>query len=284
MADSAGATSKKSYDVAISFLSQDEAVARALADLLGDGLSVFPRMQENLAGTNGLESMREPFLAARVVVVLYREPWGSPNWTRVEQAAITDRFLKEGWSWLIFVQLDSKSKCHFWLPNSRSLWVRTIRHQSACWPFRHRVQERGGVIEAPTALSEKTRRIQRDEELRAAQAASFHDQRWIETTLHPQIAGLMRRTCELVDEIKEKLGRPLFSGTAFGGGASMRCILRDDRVSMNISWRQPVVNWCVLAAQRAKLISPAQFDGLLFFPPGRQANDRNAERTRQESV
>lgn len=82
------------FDVAISFLSRDEPTAAALNDALVKGLGVFffPRKQEELAGTDGLESMRQPFLVdSRVVVVLYREPWGETPWTRVEQTAITDR-------------------------------------------------------------------------------------------------------------------------------------------------------------------------------------------------
>jgi hypothetical protein len=40
-----------------------------------EGLRVFfyPRHQEETAGTDGLESMRKPFLDCRVMVVLYRE-------------------------------------------------------------------------------------------------------------------------------------------------------------------------------------------------------------------
>jgi hypothetical protein len=50
----------KKYDAAISFLVQDAAPAQSLYDKLSDGLRVFffPRSQENLAGTDGLESMR----------------------------------------------------------------------------------------------------------------------------------------------------------------------------------------------------------------------------------
>lgn len=36
----------------------------------------FPHNQEDLVGTNGLETMRELFFDSRVVVVLYCEPWG----------------------------------------------------------------------------------------------------------------------------------------------------------------------------------------------------------------
>jgi hypothetical protein len=51
------------YDVAISFLYQDVNLAKALYDELSKGLSVFffPRNQEELAGSDGLESMRSPF-------------------------------------------------------------------------------------------------------------------------------------------------------------------------------------------------------------------------------
>ena len=53
----------RKYDVAISFLSKDSHTAAALNDKLSEGLNVFffPRKQEDLAGTDGLESMREPF-------------------------------------------------------------------------------------------------------------------------------------------------------------------------------------------------------------------------------
>ena len=79
------------YDVAISLLSRDEPVGAALHDRLSEGLEVFfyPRKQEDLAGTDGEESMRKPFLDdSRVVVVLYREGWGKTPWTGVEQTAI----------------------------------------------------------------------------------------------------------------------------------------------------------------------------------------------------
>jgi hypothetical protein len=50
-------------DVAISFLMQDVGLASAINDKLSEGLKVFffPRKQEELAGTNGMESMRKPF-------------------------------------------------------------------------------------------------------------------------------------------------------------------------------------------------------------------------------
>ena len=96
--------------------------------LESSGLSVFffPRNQEELAGTDGMESMREPFLSARTVVVLYREQWGKTPWTRVEETAIKERCLNHGWSSLMFVSLEStdvlpKSK----IMASTSSWARS---------------------------------------------------------------------------------------------------------------------------------------------------------------
>jgi hypothetical protein len=53
------------YDVAVSFMAADETTAEAIASALeASGLKVFffPRKQEELAGSDGLASMREPFL------------------------------------------------------------------------------------------------------------------------------------------------------------------------------------------------------------------------------
>ena len=115
------ASSTPEYDVAISFLAKDDQIAGALAERLCQSLKVFyyPRAQEQLAGTDGMETMRKPFLdGARVTVVLYREPWGETPWTRVEATAIKDGCLARGWAALMFVQLDKTSKLPIWLPNT----------------------------------------------------------------------------------------------------------------------------------------------------------------------
>ena len=64
----------REYDVAISFLVVDENIAASIKGGLS-GLNVFfyPHNQEDLIGTNGIETMRAPFLSARVNVILFRE-------------------------------------------------------------------------------------------------------------------------------------------------------------------------------------------------------------------
>jgi hypothetical protein len=159
------------YDVSISFLAADERLVAPIADQLAERLSVFffPRKQEELAGTDGLESMRMPFMDARVVVVFFRRPWGETPWTRVEQMAITDRCLKQGWQSLLFVQLDSTSALPKWLPEThiRFSWE-AYGAEQLIGAVKLRVQERGepqlGAIQGA---------VQRDQE----RAACLHLQR-----------------------------------------------------------------------------------------------------------
>ena len=109
------------YDIAISFLASDQKIADELVERLGESLKVFyfPRTQDTLAGTDGMESMRIPFVSeSRVSAILYREPWGETPWTRVEAAAIKDGCLARGWTTLMFVQLDKTSTLPRWLPNT----------------------------------------------------------------------------------------------------------------------------------------------------------------------
>jgi hypothetical protein len=144
------------YDVAISFLSADESVAAALYNRLSEGLEVFfyPRRQEELAFTDGLEEMRAPFLDdSRTVVVLYREPWGETQWTRVEQTAIQDSCLKHGWQRLLFIMLDKTNPPPRWLPAHRVRFnYADFGLEGAIGAIRARVLEAGGVITALTAL------------------------------------------------------------------------------------------------------------------------------------
>lgn len=225
-------------DLAISFLARDEAVAAALHDRIADGLNVFffPRQQETLAGSDGLESMRTPFLTARVVVVLYREPWGQTPWTRVEQAAITDRFLAEGWQWLLFVQLD-QSTLPVWLPTTHVRFaLEQYGIEQLAGAVKARVQQQGGKLSRPTAMA-KARQVQHEADRRADEARLFRDQQWIEGTLHPRIEALLARISDLAGEISRELGMKI---VAVAEG--WRLILRDHRVTMNVQWRQTYTN------------------------------------------
>jgi hypothetical protein len=107
-------------DVAISFLAKNEPLAKQLKAGLEDGLEVFffPHSQEQLAGTDGLESMRTPFADARVVGALLDDSWGETPWIRVEKTAITDRCLDKGWESLLFVKMSKTNTPPKWLPHT----------------------------------------------------------------------------------------------------------------------------------------------------------------------
>jgi hypothetical protein len=96
------------YDVAFSFLKEDEALATELNDLIQDRLLTFlySRRQEDVAGTDGEKIFNSVSGAeARIVVVLYRDGWGQTPWTRIEETAIRNRAYDEGYDFLVVVPL-----------------------------------------------------------------------------------------------------------------------------------------------------------------------------------
>jgi hypothetical protein len=230
-------------DVAISFLAQDEPIAAELFSKLADGLKVFffPRNQEELAGSDGLESMRAPFINGRVVVVLFRAPWGETPWTRVEQTAITDRCLKDGWDCLLFVMLDSTSAVPKWLPNTRIRFnMETYGIDQAVGAIKFRVEQMGGEISKPSPLAQ-AKRLKEEVSLKEDQDRLFRDQRWIQGTVRPAIEALMRRLGEDAEHIAKETGLRFEHGhQPYWGG--FRCVLRHGRVTLQVTWFQQYVN------------------------------------------
>jgi hypothetical protein len=107
------------YDVAISFLVQDISLAAELNAKLAKGLSVFffPHSQEELAGTDGMVSMREPFFSnSRLNVIMYRERWGNTPWTAVEAEAIKGSCLANAYRTLFIFVVEQPEKFPQWIP------------------------------------------------------------------------------------------------------------------------------------------------------------------------
>ena len=157
------------YDVAISFLSPDEPIATKLHADLSESLRVFvySKRQEELAGTDGLESFRQTFLTgSKLVVVLYRDGWGQTRWTAVEELAIKDRLFSGGWELLLFVMLDEKSTPPAWLPNTHIRLSYTHYREALVGAIKMRAQELGSTLKVESAL-EKAKRVQANELLHA---------------------------------------------------------------------------------------------------------------------
>src|SRR5258708_29242853 len=197
------------YDVAISFLSRDEPIAAALYERLSDGLRVFfyPRSQEVLAGTDGLDSMRRPFVdESRIVVVLYREPWGNTEWTRVEETAIKERCLKHGWDSLFFMTLDKAANLPNWLPRTHvRLSYEDFGLEQAVGAIKARVQELGGEI-VPVNAKTRAKLVQAEAKYLAERKDCFGSFGWIKENVHPAVRELCSEVARLCRQLAAEIG------------------------------------------------------------------------------
>ncbi len=157
------------YEVAFSFLAQDEALATQINDLLQDRLSTFlySKRQEQLAGTDGEQSFNAVFSEqARTVVVLYREGWGKSSWTRIEETAIRNRAYEKGYDFVTFIPLNEPPSVPAWLPKTR-LWIGLKRWGLAgvASAIEARVQEMGGMFHEES-VEDRAKRLERTEQFR----------------------------------------------------------------------------------------------------------------------
>lgn len=152
------------YDVAFSFLSQDEALAMQLNDLLQDRVKTFiySERQKELAGTDGEEIFGKVFREeARVVVVLYRAGWGETKWTRVEQTAIRARGFDHGYGFAKFIPLDEPASVPPWLPPTQIyIGLKRFGIEGAAAVIEERIRDLGGQAHQET-IEEHAQRVER---------------------------------------------------------------------------------------------------------------------------
>lgn len=228
------------YDVAISFLSKDESIATAIYQKLDEGLSVFfyPRSQEELAGTDGLESMRKPFFDdSRVMVVLYREPWGRTPWTRVEETAIKEGCLEHGWERLFFIALDRKSAFPVWLPKTLVRFnYEDFGLEQAVGAIKARVQENGGEYSPLTAL--KKAEIYKADELYRRDKARMDTPEGLKAIFQSvaELLGNIERHC--VEITAKGSMRIRCEKVLQEGQQTQSCTLTNGLVSMVVAWNQ----------------------------------------------
>jgi hypothetical protein len=189
----------KKYDVAISFLHRDEPLASEIHQRLAEHFSVFvySKRQEELAGTNGLESFREAFrVESRLVVVLYRDGWGKTPFTRVEEDAVTDRFRDDGWDFLLLVTLNDADIPPKWLPEKRIRFsYQMYGLEQLLGAVKMRAQELGSIVRTETTL-DRAKRFAADSQARADRERLLHTE---------GSAVLFRGWRSLIDVLKEKV-------------------------------------------------------------------------------
>lgn len=164
------------YDIALSFLAQDEPIATQLADQFEGRLKVFlySRKQEQLAGKDGELIFNDVFAKqTRVVVVLYRQGWGDSPWTRIEQTAIRNRAYEEGYNFTLFIPLEDRPSLPPWVPKTQ-LWIGLQRWgvPGAASVIDARVQELGGAPREET-LEDRAARLERAVNFEAFRSSYF---------------------------------------------------------------------------------------------------------------
>ncbi len=184
------------YDVAISFLYQDLALAQALYDELSKELEVFffPRNQEELAGSDGLESMREPFRSqSRLNVVLYRPKWGNTPWTGVEEVAVKESCLATSYKSIFFFVIEPAPAIPTWLPETHVRFNFTdFTLEQAVGAIKARVQERGGHFR-PMTPSRKVEllRVEAEYQSDRRQISSHHGMQKIQQNVELLFAEIV---------------------------------------------------------------------------------------------
>jgi hypothetical protein len=149
---------KYKYDVAFSFLAEDEPIVDKINTLVKGRLRTFMyfERQADIAGKDGEETFNQVFGSdARIVIVLYRENWGQTHWTRIEETAIRNRAFEEGYDFTLFIPLDPNHTVPKWLPKTQ-LWYGLDRWgiQGAASVIESKIQGAGGDIHETTVTED----------------------------------------------------------------------------------------------------------------------------------
>lgn len=253
------------YDVAVSFLYQDIALAQALYDELSKELEVFffPRNQEELAGTDGLESMREPFRSqSRLNVVLYRTRWGKTPWTGVEEVAVKESCLATSFKSIFFFVIEPTTEIPAWLPETHVRFnFADFTLEQAIGAIKARVQERGGHFRPMTpARKVALLRVEDDYQRDRRQVGSTEGMKRIQQNvelLFSEIVGQLEPVnasghLHIEHQIKVRFGE-----------MEQYCLLGMQRLGMSIVWFQRYSN----LLDDAGLIV-REFNENAIIPPG----------------
>jgi hypothetical protein len=177
-------TEEHPIEVAFSFLSEDEDLAVQVEERVQDRLATFlhTKWQDQLVGTDGEKRFDEVFgREARIVVILYRDGWGQTPWTRIEETAIRNRALHEGYGFLLVIPVEVPPRVPDWLPRTQ-IWFDLDRSgvAGAAAVIEARVQDSGGAVKPETSL-DRAVRSQRKRDLDDRRKASRDSQGAVNT-------------------------------------------------------------------------------------------------------
>ncbi|MEO5799632.1 MAG: hypothetical protein ABIZ70_06940 [Gemmatimonadales bacterium] len=225
------------YDVAFSYLAEDEALANTLSSRLRERYSVFhfPEAQKEIAGRDGIEVFGRVFgRDARVCVVLYRSTWGHTKWTRIEETAIKERALEQGWEFLLVISLDG-GQSPVWLPKTK-IWLgyEAYGADAAIGAIDSKIAEAGGVpvTESP---GDKARRIGELSERRQAREVFLACSRGL------VLAGdeVRHLQTHLERHVSEIVRAPGMAGVRFIGATTSVTAVSSPALSVSFGWHTP---------------------------------------------
>jgi len=193
------------YDIAFSFLSQDESIAQQINDALQERFQTFlySERQKELAGTDGEETFKRVFAKeARIVAVLYRPEWGSTSWTRIEQTAIRDRAHDDGYDFCTFIAMTDPIERPNWLPKNRLLYgLKRFGVSGAATALEARIQEQGGVISEET-VTQRGQRLKRAQQF-AAEVEHFLSTEMGVTAANAAVLDIVQRITQYAADLKK---------------------------------------------------------------------------------
>lgn len=250
------------YDVAISFLNENEQTARELHQRLSPNFRVFAYFdrQDSLAGTDGLESFRKAFYEqSRLAVVLYKSGWGETPWTRVEESAIKDRCLKIGWNGLLFIMVDQASRPPVWLPETNiRLQLADYGIEQAVGAIKSRIESLGGQLQKEDPV-DRAKLLQRELQARANRRRLLASQEGVQEAgrqaekVHGEIRGLVERI------------RTESAGLSIEAGSDDdMTVVTTRRVSLVVHWRPSYTN-----TLEHSLLLVREFNGRVLLPQQR---------------
>jgi hypothetical protein len=263
------------YDVAFSFLAEDEPTARALSEKLAGRIStfVFSERQRDVAGKDGVEEFSAVFRRrSRLVVVLYRQGWGTTKWTRIEETAIKERYLDEGMSFLLVLAMQPNPTLSAWLPTMRLYFdLAAFGLDGAVGAIIARFQEAGGEAREETAR-------QQAERLRAASKRREEGERWLKT------GDAVREATRQFNAISDHIEVEVRAVAAPGLAAEIECrrigndkiVVESPAASVILVWNRQFAN----STEYARLIVK-EFDGSV--PAGRLADPELAPELVEET-
>jgi hypothetical protein len=262
--------SNRSYkhDIAISFLQQDELLALDLHNRLSPNFDVFvySKKQEDLAGTDGTESFRKSFFEdSRLVIVLYRDGWGETPWTRIEEGAIKDRFLKEGWDWLLFVMIDTTSKPPPWLPEIRvRLNLQKYGIEQAIGAIKARAEELGSKYHKEDAV-ETAKRLEREVLARANRKKLLESTEGVEAAKKEA-----KNICSTISQLASEIKKSAKDLKLLEGSDDTSNVLTNERISVIALFRSRYLNtlensFFIIREMNGRVLLPQERDKFMLF-------------------